>query len=71
MLNEETVSCETMFAFSIVMKVLATCSWKVVLSVVILMSVSSSTSSFASVSSNTQFAAGNVASSSALRVVED
>ena len=73
MLNQETMSCETnrldMFAFSIMTKGLATCSWKVViLSVVILMSVASSISSFASISSNTQFAASNVVSSSALRV---
>ena len=73
MLNEETMSCEAnrldMFAFSIVTKGLATCSWKVVMfSVVISMLVVSSISSFASISSNTQFAAGNVTLSSVLRV---
>ena len=69
----KTMSCETnrleMFAFSIVTKGLASRSWKVAMvSVVILMSVASSISSFASISSNTQFAAGNVTSSSVWRV---
>ena len=68
MLNEETTSCETnwldIFTFNIVTKGFPTCSWKEeMISVVILTSVAASRSSFASSSSNTQFAVGSVTSS--------
>ena len=58
-----------MFAFSSVMKGLATCSWKVVMiSAVISMLVAPSFSLFASISSNTRFGAVNVTLLSVLRV---
>ena len=73
MLNEKMTSCETnrlnIFFFKKVMNGLATLSLKeVTLSVVILMSVAASKSSFVSSNSNTQFTAGNMASSSVLSV---